>query len=125
MIGTSDAFKSAVSTAHEHVAFAEVVQDNAVIRTLPVHSGSVDADRSNRILRRFECALADADGALTPEGIRDLLAPFGTTVRLHRGVRIPTVTTITVVDDSPADWAAGTRIGTVANAEGDLVLGNT
>lgn len=125
MIGTSEAFREAVSTAHEHVALVEVVDDGAVVSTLRVHSGSVDADRSNRILRRFECAVSDPDGTLTPEGIRDLLAPFGRTLRLHRGVRIPMVVAVTDVDDTPTEWAAGTRTDTVANAEGDLVLGST
>lgn len=125
MIGTSQAFQDHVSGPHEHVARVEVIRDGAVIRTLSVHSGSVDADRSNRILRRFSAGVADADGELTPEGIRDLLAPFGTVLRLYRGVRIPVVTAIRDIDDTQADFTAGTRVNTVANAQGELVLGTT
>lgn len=125
MIGTSSEFQEQVSGPHEHVAYAEVERDGAIIDKLAVHSGSVDADRSGRILRRFEAGVADPTGRLTPEGVRDLLAPFGTIVRLYRGVRIPMVVTMRDVDDTAADWTAGTRDGTIANSEGDLVLGNT
>lgn len=125
MIGTSDGFRSAVSTAHEHTALIEVVRDSAVVRTLAAHSGSVDADRSGRILRRFSAAVADAEGELTPAGIRDLLAPFGTLLRIHRGVRVPVVVAVRAVDDTQVDWTAGTRVNTVANLSGELVLGNT
>lgn len=125
MIGTSAAFQTAISGPHEHVARIDVIRDGAVVRTLSVHAGSVEADRSGRILRRFTATVADATGELTPEGIRDLLAPFGTTLRIYRGARVPTVTGVRDVDDTQAEWSAGTRVGTVANAQGELVLGNT
>lgn len=123
MIGVSTEFRAAVSGPHEHVALVEVEQDGAVVRTLAVHDGSVDADRSNRILRRFTAAVSDPAGELTPAGIRDLLAPFGTVLRLYRGVRIPQVVRVTDVDDVQAQWAEGTRVGTSATDGGDLVLG--
>lgn len=125
MIGISEEFARAVAGPHEHVALVEVVRDGAVVRTLAVHAGSVDADRSNRILRRFAAAVADPDGELTPEGIRDLLAPFGTVLRIYRGVRIPVVAAVRDVDDTQAEWAAGTRVNTVTNVSGELVLGST
>jgi hypothetical protein len=125
VIGTSAAFQAAISGPHEHIARLDAVRDGAVVRTLNVHSGEVSADRSGRILRRFTASVADAEGELTPEGIRDLLAPFGTTLRGYRGVRIPTVTAVRDVDDTQTEWSEGTRAGTVANAQGELVLGNT
>ena len=124
MIGTSPEFQVAVRGPHLHVARVDVVRDGAVVRTLDVHRGSVDADRSNRILRRFDAQVADAAGELTPAGIRDLLAPFGVVLRLYRGVRIPVVTRLSAIDDTQAQWAAGTRSGTSADPGGDLVLGN-
>lgn len=125
MIGTSDAFRDLVRRPHEALARVDVVRDGAVVRTLPVHRGSVDADRSGRFLRRFTATVADPDGELTPAGIRDLLAPFGTQLRIHRGVRIPAVASVTDTDDTTAEWAAGTHTGTSASASGDLVLGTT
>lgn len=125
MIGHSEELARTVRGPHTSVALVEVVRDGAVIRTLAVHHGEVDGDRSNRILRRFSAKVADPTGELTPAGIRDLLAPFGTELRLYRGALIPGVQTFTDVDDTAAQWADGTRVGTVADAAGDLVLGNT
>ena len=124
MIGTSPEFQAIVRSTHSHIARVDVIRDGAVIRTLSAHGGSVDADRAGRILRRFDCVLADPTGELTPAGIRDLLAPFGTELRLYRGVRIPIITKLTQVTDTEAEWDAGTRVGTVGDSNGDLVLGN-
>lgn len=124
MIGVSEQFQRAVKGPHQHVALVEVVQNGAVVRTLAIHAGAVDADRSNRILRRFTASVADPTGELTPASIRDLLAPFGTVLRIHRGVRIPVVTRLVDIDETAARWAEGTRVNTVADAGGDLVLGN-
>lgn len=93
-----------------------------MVRTLAVHSGSVDADRAGRILRRFDAVVADPTGELTPAGIRDLLAPFGTELRLYLGVQVPIVVRVTYVADTDADWNAGTPDDMVADG-GDLVLG--
>lgn len=112
-----------VRSAHEHRALVEVVRDGAVVRTLAVVRGSVDADRSGRILRRFDAVVTDPTGELTPAGIRDLLAPFGTELRLYRGVRVPDQTHLVDIFDTQAQWDTGTRSGTVADSVGDLVLG--
>ncbi len=124
MIGTSDEFRDAVSEPHTHFALVEVVQNGAVVRTLPIHSGSVDADRGGRILRRFSCTIADPDGSLTPEGIRDLLAPFGVVLRIYRGALIHVIVAAIDIDDSQAAWNEGTRLNTVGDSNGDLILGN-
>lgn len=123
MILVSDDFADEVRRPHMSVARVEVVRDDSVVRTLAVLAGSVEADRSGRILRRFSASLADPTGELTPSGIRDLLAPFGTILRMYRGVRIPVVNTTTQITDSAAQWGLGTRVGTIAHASGDLVLG--
>lgn len=112
-----------VRAAHEHRALVVVVRDGAVVRTLAVVRGSVDADRSGRILRRFDAVVTDPTGELTPAGIRDLLAPFGTELRLYRGVRVPDQTHLVDIFDTQAQWDTGTRSGTVADSVGDLVLG--
>lgn len=125
MIGHTEEFASASRTSQTRKGMFEVVRDGAVIRTLDAHDGRVDADRTNRILRRFTAKVADPTGELTPEGIRDLLAPFGTEVRGYSGVLIPEIQTLIDTDDTAAQFAEGTRVGTVADAAGDLVLGNT
>lgn len=124
MIGTSPEFQQIVRAAHVHVARVDVLRDGAVIMSLPIHSGSVEADRAGRILRRFDCVVADFDGSLTPEGVRSELAPFGTELRLYRGVRVPIVVKLVQVTDTEAEWDAGTRSNTVGDSNGDLVLGN-
>lgn len=122
MIRTSSQFQQVVQGPHHHTARIEVVRDDVVVRTLDAHDGSVDADRNNAIMRRFACKVSDPTGELTPEGIRDLLAPFGTILRFYRGVKIPVIVQVVVVKDTSADWTGGTRSNTVAD-NGDLVLG--
>ena len=123
MILVSDAFADQVRRPHTSVARVEVVRDGSVVRTLAVLAGTVEADRSGRILRRFSASVADPTGELTPSGIRDLLAPFGTVLRMYRGVRIPVVNSTTQLTNTTAEWALGTHAGTIAHASGDLVLG--
>lgn len=123
MIPVSEDFADEVRRPHSSIARVEVVRDDVVVRTLAVLSGTVEADRSGRILRRFSASVADPTGELTPAGIRDLLAPFGTIVRMYRGVRIPVINMTTQITDSTAQWDAGTKAGTIASASGDLVLG--
>jgi hypothetical protein len=123
MIPVSPAFADQVRRPHTSIARVEVVRDDVVVRNLAVLSGTVEADRSGRILRRFSASVADPMVEFTPAGIRDLLAPFGTILRMYRGVRIPVVNVTTQITDSTAQWNAGTKSGTIAAASGDLELG--
>jgi hypothetical protein len=68
--------------------------------------------------------VADATGELTPAGLRDELAPFGTIIKIHRGVVVPTIAQNVAIFDVAADWNTGTRSGTSIAENGDPVLGN-
>ena len=124
MIPTSPEFKQAIQGPHTAVARVDVVVDDAFVRTLEVHSGSVDSDRNSNILRRFNCSVSDPYGDLTPQGIKDLLAPFGTILKLYRGVKLQKIDRVSRVYDTQAQWAEGTRDGTSAADDGSLVLGS-
>lgn len=126
MIPTSDAYKVIVQTpGHSSVCRAQVLLNDIVVAELNVHDGQVDFDRNANVVRRFDCLLTDPTGALTPQGVTDILAPFGTVIKLSRGVKIPHIDRVSVIVDSQADWAAGTRVGTSAADDGSLVLGTT
>jgi len=123
LIGTSGDFDALVKTTHQHVAKVEVHRDGVLVRTLAVHAGSVDADRNNKLMRRFSASVADPDGLLTPEGIRDLLAPFGTELWLFRGVRIPLKVDNVSRNEEAEDWESGIGWGVTVNGSGYLVMG--
>jgi hypothetical protein len=122
MIPVSDDYKKLTQKPHTAISRMDIIQENVVVATLYPHSGQVDTDRNAAVMRRFDARISDATGELTPSGIKDLLAPFGTIVRLYRGLKIPLVTSVSDLDDSNAQWNEGTRVGTSAES-GDLVLG--
>lgn len=123
MIGTSAGFQTQVKGSHVAVIKLDVVQNGAVVLTLNVHGGQVDADRTAAQLRRFTADVADPDGTLTPAGVRDALAPFGTLVRVYRGVRVPAITETGQTFVAQADWLTGTFDHTIATVGGALQLG--
>lgn len=123
MIGTSGDFDRLVKTTHQHIAKVEVHRDGVQVQTLNVHAGSVDADRNNKLMRRFNASVADPDGLLTPEGIRDLLAPFGTELHLFTGISIPIVIDFVSLNEAADDWNSGTGFGVTVNGSGYLVMG--
>ena len=124
MIGTSDAFNTGVRTSHQAACQVDVTDpDGVVVATLPVHGGAVDADRTAAQWRRFTADVADPDGSLTPQTMRDKLTPFGTQVRVYRGVFIPNVQTVAQDYQTAAAWNTGTRVNTVTTPGGALQLG--
>lgn len=122
MIGTSVGFQREVRQSHVAASKVEIIQNGQVVLTLAVHGGSVDADRTAAQLRRFTAQVADPDGSLTPEGLRDKLAPFGTLARVYRGVRVPAISETEEIFVTATDWATGTFDHTVATG-GVLQLG--
>lgn len=123
MIGTSVGFQREVQQSHVAAAKVDIIQNGTIVLTLAVHGGSVDADRTAAQLRRFTAQVADPDGSLTPEGLRDKLAPFGTLAKVYRGVRVPAITETGDIFVTQADWNTGTHDHTVATAGGALQLG--
>lgn len=121
MIPTSDAFKEISSSPHTAISKMEVYYNDALVAVLFPHEGQVDTDRNAAIIRTFDCKLSDPDGTLTPHGIRDLLAPFGTVVKLYRGLKTPQLISVIRLDTSDADWNTGTLMFTRAEF-GDLII---
>ncbi len=123
MLSSSGQFDELVSGEHEAICKAEVERDGAIIRTLDVIDGVVDADRSALNMRRFTASVVDSAGDLTPVDVHDLLAPFGTLVRLFRGVRIKSSANINDVRDSNDEWHDAALMSALASSDGDLRLG--
>lgn len=121
MIGTSKEYQEITQGPHHSVALVEVYQNDKLVKILAAHDGAVDADKNNAILRRFDAKVTDPTGALTPEGIRDLLAPFGTIIKLYRGVKIPVVIQVFQIFSTDAAWNTGTFNRTAAD-NGDLII---
>jgi len=125
VLGVSLAFQDAVRRSHTAMCEMDVIGPNGqVIMTIPVHDGSVTADRTAGQMRRFTAMIADPDGTLTPATMADALAPFGNSVQLWRGVRIENIQTVSDLDNDVASWADGTNNGTSTDpATGELILG--
>lgn len=127
MRGRSAAFDQTVSGSHVSTARCDVIQDQKVVATLVVHSGSVTADRTAAQMRSFDIEVTDPTGTLTPEGMGALLAPFGTRLQLWRGVQLGSTDTVSQVCNTQASWAVsdtstGVMNSVVASASGALTL---
>lgn len=121
MQGTSEEFQDIVRGPHEVRARVDVIRDDIYIRSLAVIDGGVTMDGSAKYPRRFDAKLA-ADPELTPGEMRDLLAPFGTEVRVFRGAVVPSTAEALDIDATQDTWAQGTHSGTLAHSSGDLIL---
>lgn len=122
MIGHTTDYASAVKGPNTGIVRCEVWRSGAMARTLDIHSGRVEADRANNIMRRFTASVTDPLQELTPVNLKDLMAPFGTVIKLFRGIRLPKVAELSRFDDTQADFNAGTLSGAVGDVLGDLVL---
>lgn len=128
MQGHSDRFDTAISKPHTAVFRADAIQDGKVVDQLPLHAGSVAADRTAAQMRSFEVEVSDPDGTRTPEGMTSLFAPFGTRMQLWRGVRISDVETQEVFYQSAASWVpSGNSTGVLnsvkVDTDGSITLG--
>lgn len=84
----SDRFIEEIQGSHTVVAYADVHAPNQGVKRLWAVSGEVNVDRTaqHRRAGRIECI--DPEGIYVPdEGDVGVLTPFGTEVRLYRGVR--------------------------------------
>jgi len=83
----SAAFLAEIRKSHTVVSYVDVItHDNRTFR-LDATSGSVDVDRTADIRRRCSVGCVDRDGTITPVNAESILTPFGTELRLYRGVR--------------------------------------
>lgn len=83
----TDAFLREIRQSHEVVSYVDVTtHDNRTFR-LTATDGSVNIDRTADIRRRCTVSCVDPDGTITPVNAESILTPFGTELRLYRGVR--------------------------------------
>jgi hypothetical protein len=89
----SAAFLAATSESHIAVRTLEVLRDGAIAATITtIADGTVTLDQTVATRGRLDVTIAD-DGTLglVPRLASDLLAPYGTELRVSRGVRHPAV----------------------------------
>lgn len=112
-------FLDAVRQSHEVVTRADLFIDDNYLATIYPIDGSVSVDARRAIRRTMSLTVVDEDGTLTPgQGARTgLLTPFGTEIRLYRGVRYPDgaeevvpLGVFVVTDVSVEENSDGTRI---------------
>lgn len=84
----SDRFLEALRGPHDAVAYADVYYANTLVMAgLPVEDGSVSIDEGSDVRRTARVTVADP--SLAPADIIDMLSPFGTEIRLRRGIAFP------------------------------------
>lgn len=83
----SDDFLREIKKSHQVVSYVDVItHDNRTFR-LDATDGSVSVDRTADIRRRCTVKCVDRDGTITPINAESILTPFGTELRLYRGVK--------------------------------------
>lgn len=114
----SERFKRALRLSHDAVTRVEVWRDGVNITPaggLPVASGDVTIDEGSKVRRSISLLVADPD--LDPDDAEDLLAPFGTELRVWRGVRMTEgdveevpVGVFRIDSAKRAGWASGVQV---------------
>jgi hypothetical protein len=90
MLGTSDAYDARIGNSHTVVTKADLLLDGAVIYPdLPITGGQITVDRTAQYLRSATINLVDVDGDLVPDSPFRSLTPYGTEVKLYRGLLLP------------------------------------
>jgi hypothetical protein len=127
MQGRSAEFDKTVSKPHTSVSRVDVVKDGKVVDQLPVHAGSVTADRTAAQMRSFQVEVSDPDGTLTPEGMTSEIAPFGTRIQLWRGARIASGEVQAVFYGTSTSWlpnSTGVLVSILVDqSDGAITLG--
>lgn len=126
MQGFSAEFGSLVVTSYTNAARIDVRREGVIVMTLLVTAGTVTADRNNKYMRRFDCTIAGIDPRtgeeLTPQGIRDILAPFGAELLIYKGIRVPYEFEVVSLNEEAEDWNDGYMWGMAVNEDGALVM---
>lgn len=82
----SDDFLAEIRKSHQVISYVDVItHDNRTFR-LSATDGSVQIDRTADIRRRCTVKCVDPTGDITPISAESILTPFGTELRLYRGV---------------------------------------
>lgn len=80
-------FLTEIQKSHNVVSYVDVIGPNGDTFRLDATDGSVSIDRTADIRRRCTVTCADRTGTLTPTSADSILTPFGTKLKLYRGVR--------------------------------------
>ena len=85
----SERFRAAVRQSHTVVVSAAAYFDDSLVADLFPTGGRVSIDSRRAVRRTLSLDLVDADGSLVPGpgGTTGVLSPFGTEVKVFRGVR--------------------------------------
>lgn len=86
----SAAFLAEIVQPHVSYSYAEVVSPTGIVTELELVSGSVTVDRTADIRRRASITIIDEMNVLTPITTQSALAPFGSVLKLYRGVKYTT-----------------------------------
>lgn len=82
----SDPFLNALMYPHQMTCRAELIWQGSIIANIPVVSGSVTVDRQSTVRRTLD---AELDPTYAPKVITDRLTPYGSVIRVYRGIRWP------------------------------------
>jgi hypothetical protein len=89
VLGHSSAYADLIGSSHTVVTKADLMLDGAVIYPdLPVTGGQVTVDRTAQVLRVASLSLVDVYGDLVPDSPFQSLTPYGTEVKLYRGLQL-------------------------------------
>lgn len=85
----SEAFRAAVRQSHRVVVSAGAYVDDSLIADLYPVDGRVSIDSRRAVRRTLSMSLVDEDGSLVPGpgGTTGVLSPFGTEIKVFRGVQ--------------------------------------
>jgi hypothetical protein len=83
----SSAFLTEVQRSHTAVVRVELWSGTTFVRYLYPTDGSVTIDARRAVRRSASLTVVDEDGTLNPNSPNSLLTPFGSEVRIYRGVQ--------------------------------------
>lgn len=83
----SSSFLAEIAKSHTVFSYADLVTPNGQTQRLTITSGSVTIDQTATVRRSCTLNALDPTGALTPLSSTSPLAPYGSELKLYRGVK--------------------------------------
>lgn len=85
----SETFRAAMRQSHRVIVSAGAYVDDSLVADLYPTGGAVSIDSRRAVRRTLSMTLVDSDGSLVPGpgGTTGVLSPFGTEIKVFRGVR--------------------------------------
>lgn len=87
MARQTDRFYGTIRKSHRIISYVDVIGVDQEVRRLPALDGQVDADRTANYRRKMSASCIDPTGEITPRTEGELLTPYGTELRVYRGVQ--------------------------------------